>query len=112
MSELEDIFIVGGVRTPVGAFGGSLKSFLPADLGAMVITEVVKRAGLAPGDVEHVVMGQVMPSGPKDAYLARVCALKAEIPDETPAMTLNRLCGSGAQAIVSAAQMMLPAWSG
>ena len=106
MSELQDVYIVGGVRTAVGDFGGSLKPFLPADLGSMVIGEVVKRAGVELSDVQHVVMGQVMPTGPKDAFMARVAALKAGVPEETPALTLNRLCGSGLQAIVSAAQMM------
>lgn len=106
MTDLQDIYIVSGVRTPVGSFGGSLKSFMPSELGSMVITEAVKRGGIAAGDVEHVVLGQVISTGPKDAYLARVCALNADIPNETPALTLNRLCGSGLQAIISSAQMM------
>jgi acetyl-CoA C-acetyltransferase len=106
MTNSEDIYIVSGVRTAIGDFGGSLKSFRPADLGAMVIKEALSRAGLEPQDVEHVVMGQVMPTGPKDQFLARVCALKADIPVETPALTVNRLCGSGVQSIVSCAQMM------
>jgi len=103
---MEDIYIVSAVRTAIGDFGGTLKGFLPSDLGALVTAEAVKRAGIAPADVEHVVMGQVMPSSAKDAYLARVIALKADIPVGTPALTLNRLCGSGVQSIVSAAQMM------
>ncbi len=106
MNDLQDIFITGAVRTAIGTFGGSLKSFMPSDLGSMVMTEAMKRGGIEPADVQHVVMGQVVPTGPKDSYLSRVCALKAGIPEETPAMTLNRLCGSGVQAIVSAAQMM------
>jgi acetyl-CoA C-acetyltransferase len=103
---MEDIYIVSGVRTAIGDFGGALKGFMPSDLGAMVIAEAIRRAGVAPADVEHVVMGQVMPTSAKDAFLARVSALKADIPVETPALTLNRLCGSGVQSIVSCAQMM------
>lgn len=106
MSELQDVFIVSAVRTAVGDFGGALKDMMPAQLGATVIAEAVSRAGLAASDVQHVVMGQVIPSGPKDAYMARVAALEAGLPEEVPALTLNRLCGSGAQAIVSSAQMM------
>ena len=106
MSDLQDVFITGAVRTAIGDFGGSLKSFLPSDLGSMVLADVMKRGGVAPGDVQHVVMGQVIGTGPKDAYIARVCALKADIPADVPALTVNRLCGSGLQAIVSAVQMM------
>ncbi|WP_035706466.1 acetyl-CoA C-acyltransferase family protein [Niveispirillum irakense] len=106
MTGLNDVVIVAGTRTAVGGFGGSLKDIAPADLGALVIAETVRRAGLAPTDVQHVVMGQVIPSGPHDAYLARVAAVKAGLPKEAPALTLNRLCGSGVQAIISAAQMI------
>ncbi len=106
MTQLQDIYIVSGVRTAIGDFGGSLKGFMPSDLGAMVIKEAIERAGVEPKDVEHVIMGQVMPTGVKDQFLARVCALKADIPVETPALTVNRLCGSGVQSIVSCAQMM------
>jgi acetyl-CoA C-acetyltransferase len=106
MTNSEDIYIVGGVRTAIGDFGGSLKQYRPAELGARVISEALNRAGLEPKDVEHVVMGQVMQTGPKDQFMARVAALKAEIPVETPALTLNRLCGSGVQSIISCAQMM------
>jgi acetyl-CoA C-acetyltransferase len=106
MAELQDIYIVSGVRTAIGDFGGALKGFMPSDLGAKVVTEALNRAGVAPGDVEHVVFGQVMPSSAKDSMLARVCGLNAGVPVGTPALTLNRLCGSGVQAIVSAAQMM------
>lgn len=106
MTELQDIYIVSGVRTAIGDFGGSLKSFMPSDLGAQVIREAIKRAGVQPSDVEHVIMGQVMQTSAKDEFLARVCALKADIPVETPALTVNRLCGSGVQSIVSCAQMM------
>lgn len=103
---MEDIYIVSGVRTAVGDFGGSLKSFKPSDLGGKVVTEALSRAGVSPSDVGHVVFGQVGNTSARDAFLARVCALNAGIPSEVPSFTLNRLCGSGVQAIVSAAQMM------
>jgi acetyl-CoA C-acetyltransferase len=102
----DDIFIVSAVRTAIGEFGGSLKDLAPSELGRLVIADAIRRAGLAPQDVEHVVMGQVIPSEPHDAYLARVAAIRAGIPSSVPALTLNRLCGSGVQAIVSAAQMI------
>lgn len=103
---MEDIYIVSGVRTAVGDFGGSLKSFKPSDLGSKVVVEALNRAGVSPSDVEHVVFGQVGNTSARDAFLARVCALNAEIPSAVPALTLNRLCGSGVQAIISSAQMM------
>lgn len=106
MTQSPDIYIVSGVRTAIGDFGGSLKGFAAADLGGRVIAEAVTRSGLSPGDVEHVVMGQVIHTSAKDAYLARVAALNAGIPQEAPALTVNRLCGSGLQAVISAAQMM------
>ena len=103
---MEDIYIVSGVRTAVGDFGGSLKAFKPAELGGKVAAEALSRAGVSPGDVEHVVFGQVGNTSARDAFLARHAALNAGVPNEVPAFTLNRLCGSGVQAIVSAAQMM------
>lgn len=103
---MEPIYILSGVRTAIGDFGGSLKDIPPARLGTLVIAEAVRRAGLVPDAVQHVVMGNVIPSEPKDAYLARVAAVGAGVPVEAPALTLNRLCGSGVQAIISAAQMI------
>jgi len=103
---MEDIYIVSGVRTAVGDFGGSLKSFMPSELGGMVATEALKRAGVEPEAVEHVVIGQVMPTSARDEMLSRVIGINAGVPLSTPALTLNRLCGSGVQAIVSSAQMM------
>ena len=103
---MEPIYILSGVRTAIGDFGGSLKDIPPARLGALVIAEAVKRAGVTGDCVQHVVMGNVILSEPKDAYLARVAALEAGVPIEAPALTLNRLCGSGVQAIISAAQMV------
>jgi len=104
---IQTTYILSGVRTGIGTFGGTLSGEEPAALGARVAAEAIKRAGIEPSEVGHVVFGNVIPTGPKDAYLARVAAIDAGIPKETPAMTLNRLCGSGAQAIVSAAQSIM-----
>ena len=101
-----DVYIVGAARTAIGDFGGGLKDVAPAELGRTVAVAAIERAGLEPADVQHVVMGQVIPSGPKDAYLARVVGVNAGVPVEAPALTVNRLCGSGVQAIISAAQTL------
>lgn len=101
---MTDIYIVSGARTAIGTFGGALASFRPADLGTIVMKEAIARAGLQPGDVENVVVGTVVPTQPKDAYVSRIAAVNAGIPIEVPAMNVNRLCGSGLQAVVSAAQ--------
>ena len=102
-----EVVVLSGVRTPVGNYGGSLKDFSPAALGAMVIQEAVGRAGVAPDDVGHVVFGHVIPTEKHDVYLARVAAVNAGLPVTAPAVTVNRLCGSGLQAIVDAAQMIM-----
>jgi len=99
-----DIHVVSAVRTAIGTFGGSLKDFEPGDLGARVSREVLARAKLDVGAVGHVVFGQVIHTSPRDPYLARIAALGAGLPHSVPAFTVNRLCGSGLQAIVSAAQ--------
>jgi acetyl-CoA C-acetyltransferase len=104
---METIYIVSGVRTAIGDFGGSLKGFMPSDLGGMVASEAIKRAGVSPDDIEHVVIGQVMPTSARDEMLSRVIALNAGVPVQVPALTLNRLCGSGVEAIVSAARLMM-----
>lgn len=103
----EDVVLLSGVRTAIGSFGGALKDVPPAELGRICVAEAISRAGVAAGDVGHVVMGQVMPTHPSDAFLARVIGVNAGIPIETPALTLNRLCGSGIQAVISAAQMLM-----
>ncbi len=103
---MEPIYIVSGVRTAIGDFGGSLKDVSAARLGELVIAEAVRRAELPAEAVQHVVLGNVILSEPKDAYIARVSAVNAGIPIEAPALTLNRLCGSGIQAIISSAQMI------
>ncbi|OYU47796.1 MAG: acetyl-CoA acetyltransferase [Rhizobiales bacterium PAR1] len=99
-----DVFILGAVRTAIGAFGGGLSGFSPAELGAAVAKEAIRRAGVSAEEVGHVVIGNVIPTGPEEAYLSRAIGLAAGIPKETPAMNVSRLCGSGAQAVVSAAQ--------
>lgn len=100
----EEVVIVSGVRTAIGDFGGALKDFAPAELGRLVLAEAIRRAGVDPKDVQDVVLGQVVQSGPQDCYLARVAAVGAGIPVATPALTLNRLCGSGLEAIICAAR--------
>jgi acetyl-CoA C-acetyltransferase len=99
-----EVVVLSGVRTAIGDFGGGLKDKPPTELGAAVVREAVKRAGIPPAEVEHVVFGNVIHTDVHDMYLARVAALNGGLPVETPALTLNRLCGSGLQAIVSAAQ--------
>ena len=99
-----EVVVLGGVRTAIGDYGGALKDKPPTELGAAVVREAVKRAGIQPDNVEHVVFGNVIHTDVHDHYVARVAAVNGGIPKETPALTLNRLCGSGLQAIVSAAQ--------
>jgi len=101
------VFIVAARRTAVGAFGGSLKDKTPGELAAHVTRAALDAAGVDDGSVGHVVFGQVIPTAPRDAYLARVATLEAGLPQHVPAMTVNRLCGSGLQAVVSAAQMLM-----
>ncbi len=106
MSERE-VVVLSGVRTAIGTFGGSLKDIAPTDLAGQVVKEAVERSGLKPEDVGHVSIGNVTHSDRRDMYMSRVAALKGGLPEETPAVTVNRLCGSGLQAIISAAQMVL-----
>lgn len=105
MSDRE-VFIVSAVRTAIGTFGGALKDTPPAELATQVIRAALQRAGCEPERVEHVVFGHVIPTVPQDAYIARVAALQAAIPKTTPAFVVNRLCGSGLQALVSATQTL------
>jgi acetyl-CoA C-acetyltransferase len=102
-----DVVVVGGARTAIGDYGGALKDFAPTKLGAIAIKEAVSRAKVDPAAVGHVVMGSVIHGEAKDMYLSRVAALDAGLPVGTPCLTVNRLCGSGLQAIVSAAQHIL-----
>jgi acetyl-CoA C-acetyltransferase len=102
-----EVVVLSGVRTAVGKYGGSLKDMPPADLGAAVVREAVSRSGIEPAEVGHTVIGNVIHTETRDMYLSRVASVNGGLPVETPAFTLNRLCGSGLQAIVSAAQMVM-----
>ena len=102
-----EVMVVSGVRTAVGDFGGGLKDVPPTELGATVVREALGRAQVAGEEVGHVVFGNVIHTEAKDMYLARVAALDAGVSQNAPALTLNRLCGSGLQAIVSASQSIL-----
>jgi acetyl-CoA C-acetyltransferase len=103
---MTDVFILSGARTAVGTFGGALKDTPPADLAALVTGEAIRRAGVGTDAVGHVVFGQVIQTEPRDCYLSRWAAITAGCRVETPAMNVNRLCGSGLQAVVSAAQTL------
>ncbi len=102
-----DIVILSGARTAIGTFGGSLAGTPPIELGATVAKEALARAGVEGGQIGHVVYGHVINTEPRDMYLSRVAAMEAGVPDTTPAMNVNRLCGSGAQAVVSAVQALM-----
>ncbi len=103
----KDIVILSDVRTAIGTFGGALAATPPTALGATVAREAMARAGVEPGQIGHVVFGNVINTEPRDMYLSRVAARDAGLPDEVPAMNVNRLCGSGVQAIVSAVQNLM-----
>lgn len=99
-----DVFVVGTARTAIGTFGGALKDVPNTQLATTAVRAALERSGVSPDAVGHVVMGNVIPTDTKDAYLSRVAAVDAGCPVETPAFNVNRLCGSGLQAIISAAQ--------
>lgn len=104
MNDVVDVVVVGACRTAIGSFGKGLKDVSPCDLGSTVLKAVLERSGVQPDAVGHVVFGHVINTEPRDMYLSRVATLNAGIPDKTPAFNVNRLCGSGLQAIISAAQ--------
>jgi acetyl-CoA C-acetyltransferase len=104
---MEDIVILGGARTAIGTFGGSLAATTPIDLGTNVARAAMERAGVAADQIGHVAFGHVINTEPRDMYLSRVAAIGAGIPDTVPAMNVNRLCGSGVQAIVSVVQSLM-----
>jgi acetyl-CoA C-acetyltransferase len=104
---MEDVFVLSAVRTPIGKYGGGLASVPPSDLAAAVVREAVSRAGVDPDQVGHAVFGNVLHTEKRDMYLSRVAAVNGGLPVGTPALTVNRLCGSGLQAIVSASQSIM-----
>jgi acetyl-CoA C-acetyltransferase len=104
---MQDVFFLAGQRTAIGDFGKSLKDIPPTKLGEIAIRAALASGGVEAGEVQHVVIGNVIHTEPRDAYLSRVAAIEAGIPVETPALTVNRLCGSGLQAIISAAQTIM-----
>jgi acetyl-CoA C-acetyltransferase len=104
---MEDIVILSAARTAIGTFGGSLAGTTAIDLGTVAAKAAIARAGIEAGQIGHVVFGHVINTEPRDMYLSRVAAINAGIPDTTPAMNVNRLCGSGLQAIVSGTQSLM-----
>jgi acetyl-CoA C-acetyltransferase len=107
MAMQREVVVVSGVRTAIGDFGGGLKDVAPTDLGAQVVREALTRAGVAGQEVGQVVFGHVIHTEAKDMYFARVAAMNGGVTKDAPALTVNRLCGSGLQAIVSAAQTIM-----
>ena len=107
MSEQREVVILSGVRTAIGDYGGSLKDIAPSDLAARVVKEAVSRAKVDPKDVGQCVIGNVIHTEPKDMYISRLACVYGGLPVTTGSLTLNRLCGSGMQAIVSASQYIL-----
>jgi acetyl-CoA C-acetyltransferase len=107
MTLAREIYVVAATRTAIGTFGGALKDVPLTQLATTAVREALKRSGAEAAAIGHVVMGNVIPTDTRDAYLGRVAAIEAGIPHETPAFNVNRLCGSGLQAIVSAAQSLL-----
>jgi len=101
------VVILSGVRTPIGTYGGSLKDFAPTELGARVVREAIKRAHVDPNDIGQCVIGNVIHTEAKDMYISRVIGVNGGLPHGSGAFTVNRLCGSGMQAIVSASQAIL-----
>ena len=104
MNDLPEVVVLSATRTAIGRYGGGLAGVPPCDLAATVVREAVRRAGVEPAEVGHAVFGNVIHTEARDMYLGRVAAVNGGLPVTTPAFTLNRLCGSGLQAIVSAAQ--------
>ncbi len=104
---MTDVVITSCVRSAIGDAGGSLAGHSPCDLGALVAEEAIRRSGIAAADIGQSVFGNVIHTAPEDMYLARVVAMRAGVPETAPALTLNRLCGSGLQAVVSAAEQIM-----
>ncbi len=104
---MTDIVILSGARTAIGTFGGALAAVRPGDLATVAAKAALERAGVAGGQIGHVVFGHVINTEPRDMYLSRVAAMQAGVPETVPAMNVNRLCGSGAQAVVSVMQSLM-----
>lgn len=104
---MTDVFVVAARRSAIGTFGGSLKEVAPGELGAALVRSAIADSGIEPARIGQVAWGQVIQTEPRDAYIARVAAVNGGIPVETPAMTVNRLCGSGLQAVITAAQSIM-----
>jgi acetyl-CoA C-acetyltransferase len=104
---MEDVLVLSGQRTAIGDYGKALKDIPPTKLGEIAIRAALTKAGVDPAEIEHVVLGNVIHTEPRDAYISRVAAFEAGIPAATPALTVNRLCGSGLQAIITAAQTIM-----
>ncbi len=104
---MTDVFILSATRTAIGGFGGSLAAMPPVDIATHAAKAAIARAGIEPAQVGTVVFGHVINTEPRDMYLSRVAAMQAGVPETVPAMNVNRLCGSGAQAIVSACQSLM-----
>src|SRR5881394_2568737 len=104
---MTDIYILGGARTPMGEYTGKLKDFSAIELGAIAARAAMERTGVKPADVDHVVFGNVLQTSSDAVYGARHVGLKAGLPIEVPALTVNRLCGSGIQAAVNGAHLLL-----
>jgi len=104
---MSDVVILSGARTAIGTFGGSLSGITPIDLGTTVAAAALERGGVSGEQIGHVAFGHVINTEPRDMYLSRVAAMGAGVPDTVPAMNVNRLCGSGVQAIVSVIQSLM-----
>jgi len=107
MSDSREVVFVSGVRTAIGTFGGSLKDIPPTKLGAAVVREAIRRAGIEAGEVGSIAFGHILNTEPRDMYMARVAGVEGGMSIESSAITVNRLCGSGLQAIVTAAQQIM-----
>ena len=103
---MNDVFVMSANRSAIGGFGGALKSFCPVDLGTLVAKEAISRSGYEAEEIEHAVFGNVIHTEPRDMYVSRVIALQAGLSKDSAALTVNRLCGSGLQAIISATQLL------
>jgi len=104
---MTSVYITSGVRTAIGSFMGYLSSKSPCELGHAVAAEAIARSGIQPDEIQQTVFGHVIPTHPEDMYLSRVVAVRSGVPETSPALTVNRLCGSGLQAVVSATEQVM-----